>query len=78
MPTITVRNLDEAVIESLKNQAKHSGRSLEAEVREILKQSARRLSGPEALALVDRIAAMTPKGAQQTDSAELIREDRDR
>ncbi|NQV54627.1 MAG: hypothetical protein HQ503_02105 [Rhodospirillales bacterium] len=78
MPTLTVRNLDETVIERLKNRAKSSGRSLEAEVREILKQTAGRLSGTEALALVERIAAMTPKGVKQTDSAELIREDRDR
>lgn len=78
MTTLTIRNVEEDVVERLKARAKANGRSLEAEVRLVLKSSAQRLSGKEALELADRIAAMTPKGVKQTDSAILLREDRDR
>ena len=78
MATLTVRNLDDQVVERLKKKAKDNGRSLEAELRELLKQAANRKSPEELLAIADRIAAMTPEGVKQTDSAELLREDRDR
>ncbi len=78
MANLTIRNLDDKVVERLKKRAKDNGRSLEAELRELLKQAANRKSPKELLALADRIAAMTPEGVKQTDSAELLREDRDR
>ena len=78
MANLTIRNLDDKVVERLKKRAKDNGRSLEAELRELLKQAANRKSPKELLALADRIAAMTPAGVKQTDSAELLREDRDR
>ncbi len=78
MANLTIRNLDDHVVERLKKRAKDNGRSLEAELRELLKQAANRKSPEELLALADRIAAMTPEGVKQTDSAELLREDRDR
>ena len=78
MANLTIRNLDDKVVERLKKRAKDNGRSLEAELRELLKQAANRKSPEELLALADRIAAMTPAGVKQTDSAELLREDRDR
>jgi len=78
MATITVRNLDGEIVKDLKKQASGNNRSLEAELREILRQAAKRPSRIELLALADRIAAMTPEDAKQTDSAELLREDRDR
>ncbi len=78
MANLTIRNLDDHVVERLKKRAKDNGRSLEAELRELLKQAANRKSPEELLAIADRIAAMTPAGVKQTDSAELLREDRDR
>ncbi len=78
MATVTIRNLDEDVVGRLKEKAKQNHRSLEAELRVILADEARRLTGKEARALADRVAAMTPEGVQQTDSVELLREDRDR
>ena len=78
MATLTIRNLDDEVVERLKAKAKDNGRSLEGELRELLKQAADRKTREELLAAADRIAAMTPKDVKQTDSAELIREDRDR
>ncbi len=76
MATVTIRNLDDAVVKRLKYQAKQNGRSLEAEVRELLKQAADRKTIEELLAIADRIAAMTPTDRPQTDSVELLREDR--
>ncbi len=78
MANLTIRNVDDHVVERLKKRAKDNGRSLEAELRELLKQAAKRKSPEELLAIADRIAAMTPEGVKQTDSAELLREDRDR
>ena len=40
MASITIRNLDDNVKKKLRKQAAENGRSLEAEVREILRQSA--------------------------------------
>ena len=77
MATVTIRNLDDAVVKRLKYKAKQNGRSLEAEVRELLKQAADRKTTEELLAIADRIAAMTPD-VPQTDSAQIIREFRDR
>lgn len=77
MATITIRNLDDEVVRSLKERAKAHNRSLEGEARELLSQAARRPSPAELVALADRIAAMTPK-VLQTDSVDLLREDRDR
>ncbi len=78
MASVTIRNLDDGVVERLKSKAKDNGRSLEAELREILSTVARRASTKELIAEADRIAAMTPKDRPQTDSTILIREDRDR
>lgn len=78
MANVTIRNLDDAVADELKQQAKAHNRSLEAELREILSNAAQmRKRRREFLARVDRIAAMTPD-VPQTDSTLLIREDRDR
>ena len=77
MATLTIRNLDDAVVEKLKLKAKANNRSLEAEVRVVLETSAKKPSRQEVLAELDRIAAMTPKGVKQTDSVELLREARE-
>ena len=77
MATLTIRNLDDAVVERLKKRAKDHERSLEAEVRAMLTRESERLSREEFIELAEKIAAMTPEGVEQTDSALLIREDRD-
>jgi plasmid stability protein len=76
MAQVIVRNLDDDVVSSLKFKAELHGHSLEQELREILKRAAE-LTPKEKVALADRIAAMTPRPLTD-DSAELIREDRDR
>ena len=75
MAQVIVRNLDEQVVSSLKIKADLHGRSLEQELREILKRAAE-LTPQEKLALIDRIQAMQ-KRPLEGDSADLIREDRD-
>lgn len=77
MTTLTIRNVDSKLVKQLKVQAKRNHRSLEAELREIIKQSI----APDVKSILRemrRIRAMTPRGRPQTDSTLLIREDRDR
>ncbi len=76
MAQVIVRNLDDQVVATLKRKAELHGCSLEQELREILSAAAR-LTKEERFALAKRIRAMTPLDTSQTDSAELIREDRD-
>ncbi len=78
MPTLTIRNVDTRVVKRLKARAKSHNRSLEAELREVVTTQAGRPTIEEIIAEADRIAAMTPKGAEQVDSTDLIREERDR
>jgi antitoxin FitA len=75
MAQVIVRNLDEQVVSSLKIKAELHGHSLEQELREILKNAAE-LTVNEKLASADRIRAMQARPLE-TDSADLIREDRD-
>ena len=57
---LTIRGLDDKVIENLKARARTRRHSLEAELREILSQAARQPLVLDPLAEADRIAAMTP------------------
>ncbi len=77
MGSITIRNLDDRVIDAWKAQARANHRSLEAELRYVLTQRVnRRLHMAEFRERTARIAGATA-GTPQIDSAELIREDRD-
>jgi antitoxin FitA len=76
MPQVLVRDLDPLIIDRLKSRAKQNGRSLEAELRLILQTAAE--DGPaDPLAAVERVRAMFAD-RRFSDSAELIREDRER
>jgi plasmid stability protein len=66
MAQIIVRNLDDAVVDRLKARARDNDRSLEAEVRHILEQSAK----------VD-MAQARQIALNIRESVELIREDRE-
>lgn len=78
MGSLTIRNLDDRVIDALKAQAKSNQRSLEAEVRFLLTQRVERrvrmADFRERSAEISRMSA----GTLQTDSVELLREDRER
>ncbi len=77
MANVTVRNLDDTVVEALKKRARANNRSLEGELRQILTDAAKPVGVPDPRALADRIAAMTPD-RPQTDSADLLHGDRRR
>ncbi len=69
MTTLTVRGLDDKIIEQLKARARIRRRSLEAELRAILIQASSQPLILDALAEADRIAAMTPRKMPQVDGA---------
>ena len=77
MGQVLVRELDDAVIERLKQRAQIHHRSLEAELREILEQVSRQVDVATSRDLADRIRHKL-EGRTHSDSAELIREDRER
>lgn len=77
MANLTIRNVDDEVVTKLKARADSNNRSLEAEVREILAQMAETPTPRQMREIAETIAAMT-LDVPQTDSTELIREDRDR
>ena len=76
MAQILVRNLDPSVVAGLKKRAAQRGRSLQAEAKAILEQAAK-VNPDAARKLVERIRRRF-KGKRFSDSARLIREDRDR
>ncbi|SPE22344.1 Plasmid stability protein StbC (fragment) [Burkholderiales bacterium] len=76
MAQVLVRNLDEQVVTALRRKAELHGHSLEQELRVALTAAAR-LTNEERLALVRRVRGLTPGNVKQTDSADLIRQDRD-
>ena len=79
MATVTVRQLDDRVVQRLKRRAAANHRSLESEVRHILAATAednvamKRESFQELMARLRR----STKGRVQTPSESLIREDRE-
>ena len=78
MGNLTIRNLDDGVIDRLKAQAKANQRSLEGEVRHVLtREVSEYLRTAEFLARADALAKTTT-GTRHSDSAALIREDRNR
>ena len=75
MADVLVRNLDEDVLNQLKTAAKAHGRSLQAEIHAVL-----RSANVRRLAETRRLSARWLKhlrGSRQSDSAALIREDRE-
>lgn len=77
MPDLLVRNVDPAIIERLKAQAKRNGRSMQAEAKAILEANVQ-MTMEEWLARMAELRAQDPpwKPGDPT-SAELIREERE-
>ena len=78
MGNLTVRNLDDRVIERLKAQAKANQRSLEGEVRHVLTQQVDRPGRIADFRERTRWLVSLTAGTSQSDSAVLLREDRNR
>lgn len=77
MAQVLVRDLPEETVAKLKAKAAAKGRSLEAELREILDRAARS-DKEEAMAEMRRIRARSrPLQPGEPTAAEMIREDRD-
>ncbi len=78
MGSLTIRNLDDRVIQALKAEAKANDRSMEAEARRALTERFDRIQRMvqfrERTDALSRMTADIP----QTDSVLLLREDRDR
>ena len=75
MGQLLVRNIEDTIVQALKARARRSGRSVEAEHRAILEG----VLQPEAVGFAElarRLRDSAPP--QQSDSADLIRHDRDR
>jgi plasmid stability protein len=75
MPDVLVRDLDDDVLKQLKAAAKANGRSLQAELHDVLRRASTRN-----LAETRRLSAKWLKRLSRpnhSDSAALIREDRD-
>jgi plasmid stability protein len=77
MGQVLVRNLDDKVLAALRRKAELHGHSLEQELR-IALTSAARLTSADRVASARRVRGLTPPGVQQSDSTELIRQERDR
>ena len=76
MPQLLIRNLDEKTINRLKEQAKRHNRSLQGEAKLILEEHASR-PDEAPLAIAERWQGYFA-GRALSDSAELVRQDRER
>jgi plasmid stability protein len=77
MAQLLVRDLDDHVMARLEEQARRNRRSLQAEARAVLEAAALRCTKEGALE-VFRGGQEKSRGRPMSDSADLIREDRDR
>lgn len=74
MTDFLIRGIDPDVLGKLRERAERQGRSLQAEIKQTLKNSVR-LSKEESLALLEQMRDRLPRF--DDDSTPLIREDRD-
>lgn len=74
-----IRNLDDDLIADYKRSAQDNGRSLEAELRDVLAsmRPKKQLDRDELISLSQRLRALTPPAAAAVDSTRLIRAERD-
>ena len=78
MAQILVRALDDALVARLKERGRDNYRSLQGEVKAILEEAAAQATNAEVEAILDRWQShWRQKGKTFSDSAELIREDRE-
>ncbi|MBI5057069.1 MAG: hypothetical protein HZB61_10690 [Nitrospirae bacterium] len=77
MAQLLVRNIEPETIDRLKVRAKRHHRSLQGEAKIILEEAARKITMEEARKRVQQWRKKFA-GKKFSDSAELIREDRDR
>lgn len=78
MGNLTIRNLDDDVIQALRTEARANDRSMEAEARRVLRSRFDVERGPRAVQSRERMEILSrlTEGIPQTDSVLLLREDR--
>ncbi len=77
MPDVLIRDLDESTLSRLKERAANSGRSLQSEVHQILKQAAEQMSREEFIELTDNLRNQLGH-RRFSDSTQDVAEDRQR
>ena len=78
MAKLTLTDLDETVLDAIASRAAQNNRPIDREAEELLRLGLSARAERERLVMVaDAIAEMTPPGPQ-TDSVELLREERSR
>ena len=77
MADVRVRNLDDDVVAQLKDRARMHGNSLEGELRELLTEVALQPRREMAARAAELRAAIRAESGVLTDSAVIIREERD-
>ncbi len=77
MPNVLVRDVEPEILEKIKKRAAKNGRSLQTEVQIILKDAAAKPEPLSDLETARKIRSML-NVKNQSDSAELLREDRQR
>ncbi|MGI8545367.1 MAG: FitA-like ribbon-helix-helix domain-containing protein [Aridibacter sp.] len=75
MPNVLVRDVEPEILEKIKKRAAKNGRSLQTEVQIILKDAAAKPEPLSDLETARKIRSML-NVKNQSDSAELLREDR--
>lgn len=79
MGAITIRSISDSAIARIEELAALHRRTVEEEAADLIERGLNATLTPKDRYLLAReIAAMTPKDVVQTDSVELLREDRDR
>jgi plasmid stability protein len=77
MPNVLIRDVDTLDLDRIKARAKRQNRSLQAEMKIIIKAAAERRDPISELELIRKIRASNKK-INKTDSVDLLREDRNR
>jgi plasmid stability protein len=77
MATVTIRNLDDDIVERLRARARLNDRSLEAELRLLLAQASRAIDAAEFVDITDGIRRLSPSPIR-SDTTAMLREARDR
>ncbi len=77
MADFLIRGLDVAVLDIMKRKAKQQNRSLQSEIKNIIVEASERREALSELELIRAIRAGNTK-VNKTDSADLLREDRER
>ncbi len=78
MGVLTIRNLDDDVLEALRQRAAANDRSTEAEARALIRRAVGKHDRAAFIEAARRIRAMSPPITSSPFAEDLLREDRDR